>query len=83
MNVVVDSRIADQIEQFINPKFTVYEVDCNLETVDFDLEALIEKVYARCVDHCAEIFIGKRGICEEISRLGIRTIVIEDIKNGK
>ena len=83
MNVVVDDRVTEQVAQVINPKFVVHTVNCNLEMLDYDLEMLIEKVYARCVDHKAELFIGKAGICEELDKLGIRTIVVEDIKNGK
>ena len=82
MNVVVDSRIEDEVGNFINPKFVVYHVDCTLDPIDYDLDALIEKVYARCIDHKAELFIGKLGICEELSKLGVKCIVIEDIKNG-
>lgn len=83
MNVVVDDRVTEQVAQVINPKFVVHEVNCSLEALDYDLEALIEKVYARCVDHKAELFMGKTEVCEELNKLGIRTIIVEDIINGK
>lgn len=81
MNIVVDNRLQTDegylevlctLSVEVNVK-AVY-VDCHMSDSEYTLDDCIAKVYSKCVDSRANMFIGLDDISDKIRELGIPTI---------
>lgn len=73
MNIVVDEDIMDICLDILNPKFRISYVNCNeVECADEN----ISRVYAKCVDKSADLFIGQSEMVSALRALGIKCLIL-------
>ena len=73
MKVVIDEKLQGEMDEFINPKMSVTYIRCDIGSNE---EELVEKTYAECVDHRADLFIGGIELTEELRKLGMKCMTI-------
>lgn len=76
MNIVIDEKLQGDLDDFINPRMNVTYISCSLEDTEDCIEELVEKTYAECVDHRADLFVGGVSLTEELSKLGMKCMTI-------
>ena len=73
MNIVVDEEIMDICLDILNPKFRISYVNCSeAECADEN----ISRVYAKCVDKNADLYIGQGKMIDALRSLGISCLEI-------
>lgn len=82
MNVVIDNRLQEDegclellgVMGLEVPSIHTSYIDCRLDDLDYELDELIARVYAKCIDRKADLFIGLDGIASKMRELKINAV---------
>lgn len=82
MNIVIDNRLQEDegclellgMMGLEVQNITTSYIDCKLDELDYELDELIARVYAKCVDRKADLFIGLDGIATKMRELRINSV---------